>query len=163
MDIPALPLLIVAGAVAAIVVLWWAFRPRRLPYSKRSSLLTAGELRFYQVLLQAVPPGMALFVKVRLMDVVWVPDDAWRTYGAPASGMHFDFVLADAASTEPQLVIELDDKSHWRPETRKRDAFKNAALAAASVPILRVTAARRYDAADLRARIQAALSADSSR
>jgi hypothetical protein len=152
-------LLIVAGGVAVLVLAWLFGKPRRLPYSKRPALLTAGELRFYHVLLQAVPPGMSLFVKVRLMDVVWVPDDAWRTYGAPASGMHFDFVLADAASTEPKPVIELDDKSHWRPETRKRDAFKNAALAAASVPILRVAAARRYGAADVQAQIRAVLSA----
>jgi hypothetical protein len=32
-------------------------------------------------------------VKVRLLDAVNVPDGAWRKYGAPASGMHLDFVL----------------------------------------------------------------------
>ena len=48
------------------------FRPA-LPYSRRPSLLTAGEMRFYRTLVHAVPPGLAVMVKVRLMDVVDVP------------------------------------------------------------------------------------------
>jgi hypothetical protein len=57
------------------------------------------------------------------MDVLDVPDDAWREFGAPGSGMHVDFVLADAATMEPRMVIELDDRSHSRAEVRQRDAF----------------------------------------
>jgi hypothetical protein len=34
--------------------------------------------------------GVIVFVKVRLMDVVSVADDAWPKYGAPGSGMHLD-------------------------------------------------------------------------
>lgn len=156
-------LLLAAGVVAVIVVLWLVLAKARrepvLPYTKRKGLLTAGEVRFYGVLRRAVPPGMTLFVKVRLMDVVTVADDAWATYGAPASGMHLDFVLADASTTEPVLVVELDDKSHATPKARQRDAFKDAALASAGVPLLRVAAAGRYDAAELMKRIRAALSA----
>jgi hypothetical protein len=96
-----------------VVVLWRVFaKPRRLPYSKRSSLLTAGELRFYRVL-QAVPPGLPLFVKVRLMDAVSMPEEAWATHGAPAGEMRLGFGLVDAATTEPQRVLESDDRSHW--------------------------------------------------
>ena len=47
-----------------------------MPYTKRPSLLTPAEQRFYRVLLQAVPHGMTAFVKVRLLDVVNVPDRA---------------------------------------------------------------------------------------
>ena len=95
---------------------------------------------------------MTPFVKVRLLDVVSVPDRAWREYGAPASGMHLDFVLADSATAEVRLAIELDDKSHRRPEVQKRDRFKDDALASAAVPILRVKVGW-YDVGELRARI----------
>ena len=44
------------------------------------------------------------------------------------SGMHLDFVLADAVTLGPALVIELDDKTHWRADARERDAFKDTAL-----------------------------------
>jgi hypothetical protein len=156
-----LHLTLAACALALLVVLLWrvlAKRPvprPRLPYTKRASLLTPAELRFYRVLLQALPNGMTAFVKVRLMDIVNVPDKAWREYGAPASGMHLDFVLADTATAEVRLVIELDDRSHLRPEVRERDRFKDDALASADVPILRVVVGW-YDVGELRARIAVA-------
>jgi hypothetical protein len=153
---------IAACALALLAVLAWRVLPKRppprprLPYTKRASLLTPAELRFYRVLLQAISQGMTVFVKVRLMDVVNVPDKAWREYGAPASGMHLDFVLADAATAEVRLVIELDDRSHQRPEVRERDRFKDDALASAGVPILRV-AVGWYDAEELRGKIAATI------
>ena len=150
--------LLLAVALLAGIVLAWALlgkRPAkpRLPYTKRPSLLTAGELRFYRVLLRAVPSEMMIFVKVRLMDVVAVADDAWRELGSRGSGMHVDFVVADSATLGSLLVIELDDKSHWQTEAKERDAFKDAILDAAGVPVLRVRAAGRYDVAELRAKI----------
>lgn len=129
----------------------------RLPFTRRDALLSPAELRFYRVLMGAAPPGLAVFAKVRLMDVVQVPGDAWRQYGAPGSGMHLDFLIVDAATTAPRLVIELDDKSHWQAEARTRDAFKDAALASAGVPILRVTAAGRYHVGELRTRVMRTL------
>ena len=153
-----LPYLAIAILAAGVIVFIWRWRVRlarpTLPYRKRPSLLTAGELRFYRALRPVVPSGLVVFVKVRLMDVVAVPDKAWREYGAPGSGMHLDFVLADAGTLAPLLVIELDDRSHLDDTAQQRDAFKDAALSAARVPILRVKTGR-YD--DLRAKVQAAL------
>jgi hypothetical protein len=99
---------------------------------------------------------MAVFVKVRLMDLVSVPDYACREYGAPGSDMHVDFVLAYAGTLEPRLVIELDDRSHERPGVKERDASKNTALAA-GVPFLREAVTGRYSAATLRASIREAM------
>ena len=152
-----IPYVAIAAIVLVFIVVWRLLvrllRPS-LPYRKRPSLLTAGEMRFYRVLQRAVPSGVVVFVKVRLMDVIAVPDQAWREYGAPGSGMHLDFVLADAGTLEPMLVVELDDSSHLREKVKQRDTFKDAALSAARVPILRVKVGR-YD--DLRVKVQAAL------
>jgi hypothetical protein len=52
--------------------------------------------RFYRVLLQALPPGVIVCPKVRLMDVVAVPDGLWASCGAPGSGMHLLCVLGPA-------------------------------------------------------------------
>ncbi len=52
--------------------------------------------------------------------------------------MYLDFVLSDPESLAVVLAIELDDKSHWSTEARKRDLFKDSALASAGVPQLRV-------------------------
>jgi hypothetical protein len=150
------------GIVMLVIALaaWYLARPRKvpaLPYAKRTSLLTAAELRFFRVLQQALPSGIAVMVKVRLMDVVSVPDDSWQQYGAPGSGMHLDFVLADPETLAVLMVIELDDKSHWRSDVRERDAVKEAALAAARVTLLRVGVVARYDLGGLRKRIAESL------
>ena len=146
-----------AIALTLLIALWRWRTPRRLPYTKRGSLLTQAEMRFFRVLVHAVPGGSTVCVKVRLMDVLSVDDGAWKEFGAPASGMHCDFVLADAGTLEPVLVVELDDRSHSGDAAKKRDAFKDAALKAAGVPILRVRAARGYDAGELRAGIRGAM------
>jgi hypothetical protein len=151
----------VATLVLVILVLLWRLVARgrertKLPYQKRPALLSAAELRFYHVLREAVPRGMTVFTKVRLMDLVAVTDKAWPEFGAPGSGMHVDFVLADANTTAACLVIELDDKSHLQADAKKRDAFKNAALEAAGLPLLRVKAASRYDVGALRSSIASA-------
>jgi hypothetical protein len=153
MDIlPYLPL----PAVALLIFLFLWLAPRRpqrdLPYTKRASLLSAAELRFYRALLRAVADDLVVFVKVRLMDVLEVDDDSWQQYGAPGSGMHLDFVLADPETMAVVLAVELDDRSHWGAEARKRDLFKDSATASAGVP-LRVRAARQYEAEELRDRI----------
>jgi len=149
-----------AALIVLIILRFLLARPRRLrhlPHSKRLSLLSAGELDFYSVLLRAAPYGITVFVKIRLMDVVTVDDDDWSIYGAKGSGMHVDFVLADSLTTKPRMVIELDDRTHARLNARRRDAFKDAAVRSAGMPVLRVTAAARYDATDLRTRIAALL------
>ena len=62
-------------------------------------------------------------MKVRLLDVVAVPEGHWQQHGTKGSGMHCDLVLADRELV-PRLVIELDARSHAEPEDRKRDAFR---------------------------------------
>ena len=95
-----LPHLALAFSALLVALAMWRALGERLfrpvpPYTRRPSLLTAGDLRFYRTLVQAVPTGLVVMVKVRLMDMLSVADGAWREYGAPASGMHCDFVLAD--------------------------------------------------------------------
>ncbi len=50
-------------------------------------------------------------------------------------------MLCDAATTAPRLVVELDDANHDRPDRRDRDAFVDAVLSAAGLPIAHPLAA----------------------
>ncbi len=113
------------------------------------------ELRFHDVPLR-VTRGVALSAKVPRMDMVRASDDLWKEYGARGGGMRLDFVPADAETTEPRLVVELDDRSHRRADARERDAFKDGALRAAGVPVLRVTAAGRDSDVHLKVRVAGA-------
>jgi Protein of unknown function (DUF2726) len=66
-------------------------------------------------------------------------------------------VLCDPQNFAPVLVIELDDASHERADAQDRDGFKNQALGAAQLPILRVKASRSYQVAQVRQGVDQAL------
>lgn len=71
------------------------------------------------------------------------------------SQKHLDFVLCCPHDAAIVCAVELDDASHRRADRRARDAFLDAALSAAQVPLVRVAAARSYNPADLKARLGA--------
>ena len=72
-----IPYITAAALALVILVAIWRWRsPRRLPYTNRGPLLTQAEMRFFRVLVHAVPNGLAVFVKVCLMDVLFVDDGA---------------------------------------------------------------------------------------
>ena len=134
------------------------FGPAPLPYFSKDRLLSKGELAFYRVLRQVIPPSLSTSMKVRLSDIIGCTGDGWRSgFGAKISQKHIDFVLVDATTTHIRLAIELDDRSHQRADRRDRDTFVDRALATAGVPILRVPAAARYDLVELRNELHAAL------
>ena len=150
-----LALLLAAGVLR---VLRGLFGPAPLPYFSKDRLLSKGELAFYRVLRQILPPSLSASMKVRLSDVIGCTGAGWRSgFGAKISQKHIDFVLVDAATTDIRLAIELDDRTHQRPDRRDRDTFVDRALATAGVPILRVPAAARYDPAALKGDVHAAL------
>ena len=117
---------------------------RRLPYSRRPSLLTANELGFYHALARAVAGRYAVFAQVRLADVIQVSDGVmaseYRARFNRIACKHADFVLCDPQTLAVVGVIELDDRSHQRADRQERDAFFDAALQSAGVRLLRVPA-----------------------
>lgn len=125
-------------------------RKKGLPYRSRGCLLSKGEAAFFRVLVQAVPPGVRVCPKVRLADLVSWPRNGWREFGAPTSGKHVDFVLVEGDSARILTCVELDDKSHDRRDRRQRDAFVNATLRAAGIPVVHVRAAAGYNVQEIR-------------
>ena len=147
-----LPLL---GLLALVAVLRRALdhsrssnRTAALPYRRETSLLSPAERSFYEALLVALRDrrDLVVFAKVRLIDLLSVPAGAGnrRAHVNRVCSKHVDFVLCDRRELRPLLVIELDDASHEREDRRDRDAFVDAALAEADLPILRVRAQRGY-------------------
>lgn len=126
--------------------------PARFPYRARPSLLSKNEAAFYRALGAAVGDRWAVAPKVRLADVVRCPPPAWRLgYGRLIAQKHLDFVLCDPRTLPVVLAIEVDDRSHARPGRQARDEFVNRALGAAGVPLVRIRAAARYEASQVRA------------
>ncbi len=143
----------------AAIVAWFLRRGERYPFDTKP-VLTEAELAFHAVLADCVPDDLILLAKVRLADFLNVRkgEQEFLRYFGKISQKHSDFLLIDAGSSEPVLAIELDDSTHRRlRRTIDSDQFKDAAYEAAGLPVLRVPAAKRYNAAELRGDVLAAL------
>lgn len=127
------------------------------PYVRRSGLFSEAEARFLRALREAAPEA-DVFGKVRLEDVIVAKRGLSKSERASARGRiksrHVDFVLTDPKSTRVLLVVELDDSTHLSERAKKVDAFKDGALSAAGVPLLRVRASASYDVEDLSRRVR---------
>jgi hypothetical protein len=138
--------------IAVVLYIVQSKASARWPYRKSEHLLTLAERSFFGVLGQAVDDDLYIFAKVRLSDLLWLPQgtrDRQRYFNRIQS-KHIDFVLCDKAKTEPRLLIELDDSSHRRAARQSRDAFLDQAASHAGLPILRVPVKHSYSVGELR-------------
>lgn len=120
--------------------------------------MSPGELAFYGVLRRAVSGQLAISIKTRLADIVHCPEEHWESvHGRRLSQKHLDFVLYDRYTSQIVAAVELDDRSHDRPERRRRDEFVDATLADVGVILIRIRAARRYDLSELAAQLTQAI------
>lgn len=129
-----------------------AFVDRRLPYEKRKSLLTQSEQAFFNVLRNAVDGEWSIQAMVRLADLIRVKPDTpkYQAWQNRIQAKHIDFLLCDPATLEVKLALELDDKSHQRPDRVERDQFVEQALADAGVPLMRLNVQEEYNVEAIR-------------
>jgi len=144
----------------ALIFLIFLFRKREhFPYTARETLMTKAELKFYHALKSVTQNRYQIAPKVRLGDVITCDEISWhKGYGPKISAKHIDFVLYDDKTSEILCCIELDDKSHNRPERIERDKFVNKALDVANVPLIRFPVFRGYDLALIEKEIAVTLS-----
>lgn len=130
------------------------------PYRNRLTLLSQGEAAFFGPLSEAVAGRFHVMCKVRLADVITCTATNWRRgYGRAISQKHLDFVLCEKGTMRFVLAIELDDRSHKRPERERRDSFVNIALYRSRVGLLRFEALAYYSVETIRRRIDGVLRA----
>lgn len=149
-------LLAIGFAVFAILCLFIAVRRRnRMPYVRRPRLVTNTELKFYHRLRKAVRGDFAIFAMVRIADLLTVEkgNKKRRSWLNRILSKHVDFVICDHKSLQPVVAIELDDRSHSRPDRVERDEFVNSAFETAGLPLLRIPVADDYDDRQLRSMI----------
>ncbi len=126
------------------------------PYHRKDWLLSRTEYSFFHVLRQSLPPAFHICPKVRLGDALYVGKGAgkdFRSWRNRIDRNHLDFLIGDERM-RPVLAVELDDTSHQRSSTQKRDEVKDKALSAADLPIWRVKARRSYNPAELTAEFE---------
>ena len=130
---------------------------QRYSYRMRGTLLTPSEIDFYQELKQAVGDKVIIFAKVRVADVL-TPEKGlskgqWQRAFNKISAKHFDFVLCNLDNLKVEAVIELDDKSHRKPNRIERDNFLNQAAQTSGLKMLRFPVKSSYSSADIRSKV----------
>jgi very-short-patch-repair endonuclease len=78
----------------------------------------------------------------------------WRVVLAHINRKSVDFILCDKAYISPKLAIELDDRSHERPDRQERDKEVERILKDAGLPLLRLENHRRFNPVELSQKIQ---------
>lgn len=132
--------------------------PAEYTYALRDDFLSPAEASFFHVLRAAVATDHLIFPKVRLADLVFPPRQegqfgAWQRINRK----HVDFVLCAPRTLLPLVALELDDRSHRRPDRLERDAFVDRVFADAGLPLVHVPARRSYHTPTVAALIDAAL------
>jgi very-short-patch-repair endonuclease len=156
-------LLIVSGVVIVLSVLLGFFFKGGLPtdiiakekipyqYKRRNFFMSRAEHECYDALIAAVGKDYYIFAQVHLSTLVdhTIRGQNWRAAFAHINGKSVDFVLCDKVNITPKLAIELDDRSHERPDRQERDWEVERILKEANVPLLRIENREAFDLADL--------------
>ena len=136
-------------ALIVLVTLIRGTRARSAGYAyHRKPLLSPWERAAFSTLAGQLRPGQHLCPQVRVADLLTViarDPSARQTAHNRVASKSVDFVVVDIATGDARLVIELDDRSHDRPDRRDRDALVDAALRVAGIPIVRFRPGQRID------------------
>lgn len=156
------PIIIILGFVSLITIgvclLYLTLLLKQVRYEK-ASVMTPGELRFYKVITYLFKDEYYILAQVRLANVVKIKDKyfVWKRFNLLGSKC-VDFVLVDKQTGESKLVIELDDRSHDKPERNKRDRFVDRVLKESNVPVLHKRYEKYYENSKLKAEVLSCLS-----
>jgi len=122
---------------------------------RKQYLFTRSEKAFYDLLLESLAnTEITVFAQMRLTDLFLSPkgkDAQWMRNKLDRK--HVDFVLVGWPDGTPLMVVELDGVSHDNATQQARDADKDAALASASIPLLRIRTEEILSALELKRRL----------
>ena len=132
---------------------------KKYQYKHKNFFLTRAEHECFDALMAAVGNDYLIFAQVHLPTLVdnKVVGQNWLAAFRHINGKSVDFVLCDRAYIAPTLAIELDDKTHERPDRQERDVEVERILKDAGIPLLRLENHGSFNANELSQKIRAAL------
>ena len=109
-------------------------------YVKKECIMTAFELKFYQILQECISgcviipqAHFSMFLEHRIKG------QNWKAAFSRINGKSVDFLICNN-EMKPLFAVELDDSTHNRLERQKRDIFVNSIMNNANIPLLRFKA-----------------------
>ncbi len=109
-------------------------------YKRRDCIMTQSERRCYVALNNAIADKYDVFPQIHLPSFLdhKIVGQSWMGAFRHIDEKSVDFVLCDKNDLSPKLAIELDDRSHERPDRQERDREVERILKGASMPLLRL-------------------------
>lgn len=114
--------------------------PNQYQYKQKNFFMSRAEHECFDAILKAVGNEYHIFPQVHLSSIVdnKVTGQNWKGAFKHISQKSVDFVLCDKAYISPKLAIELDDKTHERPDRIERDVEVERILKDAGLTLLRL-------------------------
>ena len=162
------PFFVIVG-IAVLVTLFFIFGIGGYSRGNREGVLghpirqryffSVNEKRLYACLREIVGEisyaDVALFSKVRWEDI-WSAERGGERmrYRGFLRSRHIDFIILNVKKNRPAILIELNDKSHRRPDRQERDRRLREFCEDTGMPLLIIRARSRYDPAEIRRKIK---------
>lgn len=113
----------------------------RYVYGRRKNLITPTELEFFHILSSLIDKENYYTIpQVHLSTLLQHRIKGQNWYGAlqHINRKSIDFAICTLKNLNPVCGIELDDKSHFRPDRKQRDTIVNNLFIKAKLPLLRI-------------------------
>lgn len=117
-------------------------------YKHKDFLMTYAEAEFFRLLLQVVGDQHSVYPQVHLSAIIEhrVKGQNWKAAFSHINGKSVDFAVCDSNNFKPLVAIELDDKTHERPNRRIRDEEVERILIEAKLPLVRFAGRQNLEA-----------------
>ena len=134
-------------------------RWRGYDYKKKDFSMTRAEHQCYGALVEAAGKEFYIFPQVHLTAIVdhKIKGQNWRGAFRHIDEKSVDFVLCDKNYIAPRLVIELDDRTHERPDRKMRDGEVERILNGAGLSLLRLENHGSFDSVAVMQQIKSIL------
>ncbi len=135
-------ILVLLIAVRIVTEIFFPERPFfwKYKYLKKEYFMTQPERDCFNALLRTVGNQYHVFPQVHLASVLnhKIRNQSWNGAFRHINQKSVDFVLCDKERIAPILTIELDDRTHERPDRQERDKEVERILSIAGLPLLRL-------------------------
>jgi hypothetical protein len=110
-------------------------------YKRRECVMTEYEKKLFDLLQLSVGNKYYVFPQIHLPTLLEhkIVGQNWKGAFHHINQKSVDFVLCDKVTLKPLLAIELDDRTHERPDRQERDKKVEDIFMGADMPLYRLT------------------------
>lgn len=126
--------------VLVVSILFPASSQKKYEYKKKDYVMTQSEMKFFTILTQAIGNTYEIFPQVHLASFLdhKIKGQNWNGAFRHIDEKSVDYLLCNKTDLLIRCAIELDDKSHERPDRQERDKEVERILRDAHMPLLRI-------------------------